>query len=304
MRHVGPVFTGLILLVAMFATAPGAGAQTPERPLRPSPAVGIPIIPYMEGWYDNGDGSVTVSFGYHNRNKAMVRVPLGDGNRIEPNQLDGIQPEYYLPGRHHGVFAVTLPASMEGETAWWHLSSAGQDLKVPGDRGSTAYELDRNPRPQGSVQPHIWFEEGKVGNGPEGVVATSTRTVSVGEPLTIEVLTNDPSVRDRTDPRFVNPLDTNVSWYLHQGPAQVSFSEHPSTPFTDSPVEVVLGLVPVAETRMAVSQGEGPARVIVTFSEPGDYLIRARLDNWNASDSDGLDQCCWSNAYQPVRVTP
>ncbi len=135
-------------------------------------------------------------------------------------------------------------------------------------------------------------------------MAAQITTVGVGQPITLEVLTEDPSVRDRTDPRFEKPLDTNVSWYLHQGPAEVTFAEHPSTPFTEAPAFAVLGLMPVANTRVAVTEGEGPARVIVTFHAPGDYMIRARLDNWNASDSDGLDQCCWSNAYQRVRVTP
>jgi len=292
----------LLLVLFNLTVVYSASAQTPQRPLRPSPAEDIPVIPFMEGWYANQDGSVTVSFGYHNRNREIVRVPIGENNRIEPATLGGMQPEYYFPGRHHGVFGVTIPAAMNGETVWWHITSAGEELKVPGERGSTAYELDRNPRPQGSVQPEIWFAGGERGTGPEGVVAAVIQTVRVGEPLTLEIQTNDPSMRDRTDPRFTKPLDTNVSWYMHQGPAEVSFSEHPSSPFSESRGMSVLGLVPVADTRMAVTGGEGPARIIATFSEPGDYMIRARLDNWNASDSDGLDQCCWSNAYQPVRV--
>ena len=293
-----------VVLLTSLLVMSAVSAQEPQGFLRPPAAQGIPVVPYMEGWYDNDDGSVTVSFGYHNRNKETVTVPLGENNRIEPVSLGGLQPEYYLPGRHHGVFAVTIPASMEGETVWWYIESAGQELGVPGDRGSTAYELDRNPRPQGSLQPLIWFEGGERGSGPEGVVSNETKTVSVGAALTLEVLTDDPSYRDPTDPRFTKPLDTNVSWYIHQGPAQVNFSEHSSTPLSEAPTFPVLGLVPVADTRVAVPAGEGPARIVATFSEPGEYLVRARLDNWSASDSDGLDQCCWSNAYQRVRVTP
>lgn len=303
MGRVSTVITSVVMLLLANLVAVGsADAQQPQRPLRPTAAEGLPVIPFMEGWYSNEDGSVTVSFGYHNRNKEIVKVPLGENNRMEPAQFDGMQPEYYFPGRHHGVFAVNLPASMEDDPVWWHINSTGEELKVPGDRGSNAYELDRNPRPQGSLQPLIWFAGGAPGSGPEGVMAADTKTVAVGEPLTLEVLTRDPSERDRSDPRFAEPLDTNVSWFLHQGPAEVSFTEHSTTPLTEAPAISVLGLVPVADTRVAVPEGEGPARVIATFSEPGDYMIRARLDNWNASDSDGLDQCCWSNAYQRVRV--
>ena len=42
-------------------------------------------------------------------------------------------------------------------------------------------------------------------------------------------------------------------------------------------------------------------RVVATFSEPGEYMLRARVDNFRAIDSASGDQCCWTNGY--VRVT-
>ncbi|MDP1932031.1 MAG: hypothetical protein Q8L60_11290 [Gammaproteobacteria bacterium] len=280
------------------------GAQPAERPLRPSPGAGMPVIPFMEGWYGNEDGSVTVSFGYQNRNRDPVLIPVGENNRIEPQALGGMQPDYFLPGRHHGVFAVTLPAAMEGTSAWWHLISEGQELKVPGERGSTAYELDRNPRPQGSVQPLIGFSEsGPVGAGPEGIVSEQVLQVSINQPVTLEVWTNDPSKHDPNDPRYARPLDSRVSWYKHQGPGAVNFIAHESMPFLRAPTPSPLGRTAPPQHAVAVKESVGPARVTASFSEAGEYLIRARLDNWNASDSDALDQCCWSNAYQRVLVT-
>lgn len=295
------------IALALFANivilAPAA-AQQPARPLRPPPPGGLPVIPFMEGWYANEDGSVTVSFGYHNRNTEDVVVPIGEYNRIEPGHLDGMQPEVYFTGRHPGVFGVTIPASMQDETIWWYIKTGNlEELRVPGERGSNAYELDRNPRPQGSVQPLIWFENGSKGSGPEGVVADDTKTIAVGTPLTLQVETEDPSVRDPSNPLFAKPLDTRVIWYKHQGPGEVHFTEHASTPFITTPARTTRGMIPAAPSRVAVPAGKGPARVLATFSEPGEYMIRARLDNWNSSDSDGLDQCCWSNAYQRVRVT-
>jgi hypothetical protein len=44
--------------------------------------------------------------------------------------------------------------------------------------------------------------------------------------------------------------------------------------------------------------------VIATFTVPGEYLMRARVDNFNSADSSGGDQCCWTNAYIRVTVTP
>ena len=282
-----------------------AGAQESQRYLRPPPKGGLPIVPFMEGWYNNEDGSVTVSFGYENRNETEVAIPIGENNYLEPPQFDGMQPEVYSPGRHMGVFAITIPATMIEETAWWHLKTGDAEAtRVPGKRGSTAYELDRSPRPQGSVQPYIWFEEGKPGTGPEGVMATKVKTVAVGKPLTLEVGTKDPSVRDPSNPVFAKPLDSRVMWYKHQGPGEVRFTEHPSTPFMTTPHVSLRNAMPASPARIAIPESVGPALVIATFSEPGEYLIRARVDNWNASDSDGFDQCCWSNAYQRVNVTP
>ena len=279
-------------------------AQQPNRLLRPPSPGGLPVIPFMEGWYANDDGSVTVSFGYHNRNEADIFIPLGEDNRIEPSVLDGMQPEIYYSGRHTGVFGVIVPESMQDDSIWWHIKTGElEELSVPGGRGSEAYELDRRPRPQGSVQPYIWFGSEYQGSGPEGVLASEIVSITLNEAATIEVQTEDPSERDPTNPLFAKPLDTRVIWYKHQGPGEILFSEHPSTPFDTDPTRSTRGMIPVADARVIVSEGKGPARVVARFSEPGEYMIRARLDNWASSDSDGLDQCCWSNAFQRVRVT-
>ena len=296
---------GIAVVMFSFLVAGLGFAQQPTRLLRPPPPGGLPVIPFMEGWYANDDGSVTVSFGYHNRNEDDIIVPIGEGNRIEPLLLDGMQPEIYYSGRHTGVFGVTVPESMLEDSIWWYLKTGDlEELSVPGGLGSEAYELDRRARPQGSVQPYIWFsdDDDERGSGPEGILASDTITVSLNESVTIEVQTEDPSVRDPLNPLFAKPLDTRVIWYKHQGPGDVSFSEHHSTPFDTGPTRSTRGMIPVADSRVIVPQGKGPARVNAIFSEPGEYMIRARLDNWASSDSDGLDQCCWSNAYQRVRV--
>ena len=50
-----------------------------------------------------------------------------------------------------------------------------------------------------------------------------------------------------------------------------------------------------------LSDGQGTASVIVTFSVPGEYLMLAQVDNFAAIDSSIQNQCCWTNGY--VRVT-
>ena len=63
----------------------------------------------------------------------------------------------------------------------------------------------------------------------------------------------------------------------------------------------------------AESQGEGAStgsngwsEVVTeaTLSAPGDYIIRLRVDNFEADDSQFDNQCCCSNAYVPVTVAP
>ena len=44
--------------------------------------------------------------------------------------------------------------------------------------------------------------------------------------------------------------------------------------------------------------------MIVTFSVPGEYLMLAQVDNFAANDSGTQDQCCWTNGYVRVNVTP
>ena len=43
------------------------------------------------------------------------------------------------------------------------------------------------------------------------------------------------------------------------------------------------------------------ATTTATFSEPGDYIVRVTaVDAYGAGGS----QCCWSNGFVPVTVTP
>ena len=50
--------------------------------------------------------------------------------------------------------------------------------------------------------------------------------------------------------------------------------------------------------------GEGVARVVATFSEPGDYIMLAKVDSFTAEDSSDGNQCCWTNGYVRVSVMP
>lgn len=292
----------------LWSASPGPTALEAQarRPLQPYPSAGLPVTPIMEGWYDNEDGTYSISFGYWNRNREeMVEIPVGEDNSIVPAQFDGRQPTTFLPGRHHGVFAVTISEDMRDEDIWWTIRNKnGEVHKVPGRTSAEAYQLDWVPRPHGTVAPLVWFEsERNARQGPPGVMAQETQTVSVGSPITLSVNVRDPSERDPEHPQTREPISVRVVWSKYQGAGEVEFTRHESTPEPEEEEEADDGdrQEPAGPETIMLPEGRGTASVYATFSDPGSYVLTAQVDNWRAPDSSSRDQCCWSNGY--VRVT-
>ena len=308
MNNKNRTIAGLALgaaLIAASAIMPAHAQDPMDRPLRIDGPTGLPVIPIMEGAYDNGDGSFTVSFGYLNRNtEEVLNIPHGPNNYIEPAQFDGMQPTRFETRRQTGIFTVTVPASMEGESIWWHIKTPGHEaLKVPGRLGKMGYTLDMTPRPQGSLAPIAWYKDGGTkGHDPMGAMAADTVMAKVGEPATLTIHTEDISVRDPNDPRYAEPVPLSVTWWKHQGAGEVTFSLHPSTP-EPQPIGTGRRQRMPGDNEVRLDAGKGTANVHATFSEPGDYLIRTQVDNWDASDSSRGDQCCWTNMFQKVTVS-
>ena len=59
---------------------------------------------------------------------------------------------------------------------------------------------------------------------------------------------------------------------------------------------------PPGPETIRLTEGRTTASVIVTFSMPGEYLMLAQVDNFDANDSGTQDQCCWTNGYLRVTV--
>lgn len=301
----------IMAALALAAVSTSALAQAPDgRFLSLTPPEGLPVIPVMEGWVANEDGSGSFSMGFINKNKVGVDIPLGPNNYIEPAKYDGLQPTHFPPGRGVGAFEVRVPADEIDEDVWWYIRTGEGDLlKVPGRYGNAAYELDFvRPRPQGSMQPLMGFgEDGPQAAGLTGGRGTLDETVKVGEPVELAVNVMDPSERDRTDPRFVDRLPLGIQFHKYHGPGNVEFSRHESTPepvnpYSEDNPRFRFYRAP-GENEVSVEGGEGVAKVYATFAAPGEYTIRVRADNFRAPDSQEGDQCCWTNLYQTVNVT-
>jgi hypothetical protein len=273
-----------------------------QRPLTALPSDGLRVAPFFDGWYENPDGTISLSFGYSNLNKTdIVEIPLGPDNVVTPKEYDGRQPTSFppvapsaggdgsgAPGgidrrlRERGVFTVTVPAGFKGDVVWT-LRYQGQTYSVPGRSRVGAYRLDW-PMAMGSIPPLLRFSPtGPAGRGPVGIQADPQR-VAVGVPLSLTVWTHDDSEREK-EPVPVKRTEKaaiNVGWYKHSGPGVVAFTP-PRTP---------------------IAELQGMVTTSAVFKQPGEYVVRVRADNFGRVDTSPGNQCCWTNGYVKVTVTP
>lgn len=285
--------------VAAVIVAGGLASLDAQRqwPLAPVPPDGQRVAPFFDGWYENPDGTITLSFGYSNLNREeVVEIPLGPDNAIEPKEYDGRQPTSFPPvvvenggpdgtsrrDRERGVFTVTVPAGFKGDVVWT-LRHRGQAYKVPGRAKTGAYGL-RWPMAMGSVPPLLRFTaDGPAGRGPAGI-QSEPMSATVGAALALTIWTKDDSAREKETVQIKERgparAAINVAWYKHSGPGTVTF----------------------APPKQAIAELEGTASTSVTFAQPGLYVLRVRADNFGRVDTSPGNQCCWTNGYARVVV--
>ena len=234
------------------------------------------IIPVYEGWYHNPDGTKTLSWGYFNMNsEETIDIPVGPDNFIEPSEHDGVQPTRFMAApteggrrnRHESVFTVTVPGDYTQDVVWT-LRFRGQTIPSPASPTHEAYEmLNIESSTAAPVAPVLKLDaNGAAGRGRVGPRA-GPLSISVGEPLPLNVSVD---LRGRARSR--------VSWYHHQGPGEVVFSQR--------------------ETDV---EGSEEVMTTATFSEAGDYVLRVTvLESLSAL----VQHCCWTNGYVDIRVSP
>jgi hypothetical protein len=305
-----------LAVLGLFAsTVLNVHAQSTDngRFLSLAPPGGLPIIPVLEGWISNPDGTISYSFGVINRNDDPVDIPVGEANYIEPAKYDGLQQTHFPAGRSTGTFTITVPSEEQDIDIWWYLKTGESDtLKVPGRYGSSAYELDFIlPRPQGGLQPRVGIgESGAQRGAPYGlrgeVVDYPRNPAQVGIPAEIIINATDPAERDPDDPRYDEAIPIGVAFAKHQGPGDVEFTRHPDTEVPENPYEEdnprFQFFQEPGENELEIEGPGGVGRVYATFSEPGEYVIRTKVDVHGGSDSSNGDQCCWTNVWQRVVV--
>lgn len=282
------------LLAAGAASSQGVPLAIESLPLGKDIGIssGQTVTPAYEGWYEDDDGMIALSFGYYNRNtEEVLEIPVGPANRIigaPDGNSDQGQPTQFDVDRHWGVFTVKVPAGYD-DTVVWRLENQGKTFEIRANV-NTDYIIDAIAGDaNGNFPPQIKFaEDGDWGHGPAGITSGPLQA-RVGDPLAITAW-----VLDSGD---VNPLfamflgggggkpPVTVAWFKQQGPGEVEFSESSAR-------------VPSEEDVW------GAAGTEVSFSAPGDYILRARVTEFTGPAMAGHAQCCWTNGFIKVNVEP
>src|SRR6266850_4758344 len=253
------------------APAPAGLANSPyAHLLDPRPDSGQTVAPVFEGWAPNADGTVSMYFGYMNRNwKEELDIPIGPNNNFAPGSPDRGQPTHFLTRRRKQIFAVVVPKGYK-DTIVWTLGIRGKTEKVPG-----------------SFRPEQQIDVGKDtadNNTPPKISVPAQMAAVVGQPLTLSAAVTDDGLPKARGTPGNNPLaGLNVSWSKYRGPGSITFS---------TVVTRVTG---------------GSATTEAIFTHPGVYMVQALADDGSiVATSQGQNvpgfACCWSTANITVTV--
>jgi hypothetical protein len=276
----------LMLVVVLLSTGQPRVLRPQPLPLAPVRHAGQTVTPAFEGWYKNPDGTFSLSFGYFNRNATeTIDLPVGPENFFTPGPVDRGQPTHFAPRRHWGVFVVTVPADFAEQRVVWTLIHRGDTVAIPGSLKRN-WEIDalEGEAGSGNTPPVIWFDsDGPRGSGPGGIA--TTREARVAEPLTLVLWARDDGrARSSIASDGRDGVTPSLTWFTHQSPpgARVTF----------------------ANASPAVDKGSGKSLTSATFSAPGTYVLRVRVNDASGVASAGHAQCCWTNGFVKVTVTP
>ncbi len=261
------VFTKALIL---FALGSLSFAQSPNQLVTLRHWTGEGVSPVYEGYDVNPDGSFNMWFGYMNRNyEEEPDIPVGHGNNFDPGGDRG-QPTHFSIRRNKDIFAVVVPKDFGAKKLVWTISIHDKTEKVSGS-------LDR-----------VWMIDRKFTTRCCNIESISSNTppvVKVEDPaLTIPssgVATLNISATDDGLPanRTGKPIGMTVRWAKYRGPGAVVFSP--------AQVKVI----------------DGKSTATASFSQPGEYLLQAVVDDGSGEVAGNFGyHCCWTNAQVKVTV--
>ena len=320
--------TALAAVVAAGSLVIVTSGQTPSRlPLEPTGVKNEAIFAAFEGWGPLKDGTNALLLGYFNRNTDQeFDIPIGPNNRIEPGGPDYGQPTHFYTRRQHGVFAIQIPKDFGTKRLTWTIVANGITSTVSfWTNPQYAVDFFRNAA-TGNEPPVIKLSPGgpTLTGPPQGIA--QTLSAAVNQPVTLTVWASDQGstmvdsdkaqritnsdlrppdpppgadsvaiigrkvISGGTGPSAGAPKardpepDITVNWRKHRGSGEVTF----------------------ADQRIPLSnQGDAKlfleARTTATFSAPGEYVVRAQVNDESGDGGNG-EQCCWTTAHIKVLV--
>jgi hypothetical protein len=220
---------------AILIALPGLYAQG-VKDLMPSEvpvqrASGDSVQPVFDGWHQNSDGTVTMWFGYMNRNfQEQVDVPIGPANSFNPGNDRG-QPTHFYPRRHQYVFKVDLPKGWTKEQKIvWTITAHGETCTAIGWT-QAEWEVDDGVRMMNAggagLAPPADNRAPRITSG------SPDQTVAVGKPLKLTASATDDGIPKARGPRG----GTGIKWILYRGPGKVVFDPDATPPVYGKPVE-------------------------------------------------------------------
>jgi len=283
-RRSPPASLRILAILIIFAAAQ---AQPPIH-VEPIQDSGQSVTGAFEGWFRNPDGTFSLLFGYFNRNaKEELDIAIGANNDIEPGGPDRGQPTHFLPRRRWGMFAVTVPKDFGSTKLTWTLTAYGVTTVIPASL-NPLWEVSPFRNASGNTPPFVGFSAaGPFGQGPQAASATLQATVN--EPMSLNIWVADDAHLVPGEPRPFTAV-VSVAWGKFRGPGEVKFSNaRPAVERSDF-------------SAPANTAFRGEASTTVTFSDPGDYELRAVANDWTGEGGRGF-QCCWTTAAVKVAVS-
>jgi len=278
---------------------------------------------------------------YNNNVEQTLDIPIGPNNHMDPGGPDLLQPTHFEAGRQWGVFAIPVPKDFGNKKITWTLIANGKTTAVQYSLNKPYWVDFYKNAAKGNTPPVIKFaEDGEEMTGPPTKIALNL-TATVGQPLTLKLWAKDkpntydpedslpPELRSRgrgrggadtpdaaaagrgaargrgaadNQPNFDisaaqsrgggrgargaggPAADVTVTWKVHRGATPVKFAND------------VIRLNNGGDTDKVME-----ATTTATFSAPGEYWLRAQVND-NSGDGGGGEQCCWTNALVKVMV--
>jgi hypothetical protein len=294
---------GAISLAAVFLL--GTTAQGAQRFME---LTGEVTSPAYEGWWPNDDGTFKLFFGYMNSNwEETFDIPIGPDNyfsEVGAGALDDLakdgfdfavadkgQPTHFYPRRNPFLFMIDVPADFGTRELVWTLKTQGQTLRAYGTLKAD-YRID----PQ-VISTEVGGNFGSLSDTLRSNIAPelrlegeASRTVRVGQPLSLAVRASDPDnyPPPRPAPRM-NDIDRlyrppssivamsgpglRFSWTVYRGPAKsAEFNPVQFKTYTDTRMYGNSPWSPPYTIPEPPEDGRWEAQVV--FNEPGEYVLR------------------------------